>query len=577
MAFTKITSEDTANKGVVGLADTPNLSTQEMQKKFDELATDVIIPKFNKLSDELDSKSIDKKVSSEEITNIKINEDKQLETSNDGGVTWEATASSGHIIENGAGTQYPARARLQFSDNVVISDNPQQNKTFISVPAGEKGEKGESATITIGNVESGDEAHVENVGSDTDAIFNFTFPRGEHGSAATIRVGSVQSGQNASVFNSGTTSDAVFNFVLPKGDKGDTGTSFQIKGMYATYEELIAAHPTGSRGDAYAVGTSEENVIYNWNNDTKAWDNLGGLKGAKGDTGESATITVGTVTKGETTNVENVGTSEHAIFNFTLEQGAKGEKGDSATVSVGSVEQGDYPEVINVGTPQNAILNFKLQKGEKGEQGNPTVVNGKNGVNINLYATDIDMSDKEATKVSEKISNVSTSVNTLSNKVTTLEADVVKNTSVLTLEEINAGTEAELADKVPNANALKEVNNSLVANSKHFYFDYKDGKYGYNTNPNRGADTFVPFKKVFSKLSQKYKTSTVTVDLGFQPDFCSVYFVDTTYNHSSVYTNGVITAKNGVLDIKSITDNILTFTVRSDYLTLLISIVATNL
>ena len=493
MAFTKITSEDTANKGVVGLADTPNLSTQEMQKKFDELATDVIIPKFNKLSDELDSKSIDKKVSSEEITNIKINEDKQLETSNDGGVTWEATASSGHIIENGAGTQYPARARLQFSDNVVISDNPQQNKTFISVPAGEKGEKGESATITIGNVESGDEAHVENVGSDTDAIFNFTFPRGEHGSAATIRVGSVQSGQNASVFNSGTTSDAVFNFVLPKGDKGDTGTSFQIKGMYATYEELIAAHPTGSRGDAYAVGTSAENVIYNWNNDTKAWDNLGGLKGAKGDTGESATITVGTVIKGETTNVENVGTSEHAILNFTLEQGAKGEKGDSATVSVGSVEQGDYPEVINVGTPQNAILNFKLQKGEKGEQGNPTVVNGKNGVNINLYATDIDMSDKEATKVSEKISNVSTSVNTLSNKVTTLEADVVKNTSVLTLEEINAGTEAELADKVPNANALKEVNNSLVANSKHFYFDYKNGKYGYNTDSNRGADTFFPF------------------------------------------------------------------------------------
>ena len=461
MAFTKITSEDTANKGVVGLADTPNLSTQEMQKKFDELATDVIIPKFNKLSDELDSKSIDKKVSSEEITNIKINEDKQLETSNDGGVTWEATASSGHIIENGASTQYPARARLQFSDNVVISDNPQQNKTFISVPAGEKGDKGESATITIGNVESGEEAQVENVGSDTDAIFNFTFPRGEHGSAATIRVGSVQSGQNASVFNSGTTSDAVFNFVLPKGEKGDTGTSFQIKGMYATYEELIAAHPTGSRGDAYAVGTSAENVIYNWNNDTKAWDNLGGLKGAKGDTGESATITVGTVTKGETTNVENVGTSEHAIFNFTLEQGAKGEKGDSATVSVGSVEQGDYPEVINVGTPQNAILNFKLQKGEKGEQGNPTVVNGKNGVNINLYATDIDMSDKESTKVSEKISEVLTSVNAVSNKVNVLETEVIKNTSVLTLEEINAGTEAELADKVPNANALKEVNNSL--------------------------------------------------------------------------------------------------------------------
>ena len=49
-----------------------------------------------------------------------------------------------------------------------------------------------------------------------------------------------------------------------------------------------------------------------------------------------------------------------------------------------------------------------------------------------------------------------------------------------------------LAVKQLNTN-VNELNNSLVANSKHFYFDYKDGKYGYNTNPNRGADTFVPF------------------------------------------------------------------------------------
>lgn len=26
-----------------------------------------------------------------------------------------------------------------------------------------------------------------------------------------------------------------------------------------------------------------------------------------------------------------------------------------------------------------------------------------------------------------------------------------------------------------------------------FHFDYQDGKYGFNTDPNRGADTFVPF------------------------------------------------------------------------------------
>lgn len=53
MAFDKITADDTNGKGVVGLPDTPQLDTTSMQKKFDELATDVIIPKFNQLIDEL--------------------------------------------------------------------------------------------------------------------------------------------------------------------------------------------------------------------------------------------------------------------------------------------------------------------------------------------------------------------------------------------------------------------------------------------------------------------------------------------------------------------------------------------
>lgn len=69
----------------------------------------------------------------------------------------------------------------------------------------------------------------------------------------------------------------------------------------------------------------------------------------------------------------------------------------------------------------------------------------------------------------------------------------------LSLEEIEAST--NLDGKIPSAAALKEVNSSLVANSKHFYFDYKNGKYGYNTNPNRGADTFFPFKSSYETIS----------------------------------------------------------------------------
>lgn len=53
MAFTKITDEDLKDKGVIGLPDTPGLSTSEMQAKFEQTAREVIVPMFNQLVDEL--------------------------------------------------------------------------------------------------------------------------------------------------------------------------------------------------------------------------------------------------------------------------------------------------------------------------------------------------------------------------------------------------------------------------------------------------------------------------------------------------------------------------------------------
>lgn len=53
MAFTKITDGDLQNKGVIGLPDTPGLSTSEMQAKFEQTAREVIVPKLNQLVDDL--------------------------------------------------------------------------------------------------------------------------------------------------------------------------------------------------------------------------------------------------------------------------------------------------------------------------------------------------------------------------------------------------------------------------------------------------------------------------------------------------------------------------------------------
>ena len=126
------------------------------------------------------------------------------------------------------------------------------------------GPKGDAATVQAGTtttLPAGSDATVTNVGTTSDAVFNFAIPKGDTGPegpegpagadstvqgpqgppgadgadstvpgpagvAATIAVGNVTTltpGTNASVSNTGTTSAAVFDFGIPKGEKGDTG------------------------------------------------------------------------------------------------------------------------------------------------------------------------------------------------------------------------------------------------------------------------------------------------------------------------------------------------------------------
>lgn len=87
-----------------------------------------------------------------------------------------------------------------------------------------------------------------------------------------------------------------FNFGLVQGPQGmqgpagEDGRSFSVKGLYATLAALQNAHPTGAAGDAYAVGTADDNTIYIWSVDTSSWTDIGpimGPQGLQGPTGET--------------------------------------------------------------------------------------------------------------------------------------------------------------------------------------------------------------------------------------------------------------------------------------------------
>ena len=125
----------------------------------------------------------------------------------------------------------------------------------------------------------------------------------------------------------------------PQGPKGDSGDSYTVKGLYTTLSALQAAHPTGSEGDAWFVGTSDSNVVYQWDVDQSAWVNVGALKGPKGDTGDTG---------------PQGPQGPQGEKGDTGSQGEKGDKGDAFTYSDFTADQ---------------LASLKGEKGDTGPQG----------------------------------------------------------------------------------------------------------------------------------------------------------------------------------------------------------------
>lgn len=157
----------------------------------------------------------------------------------------------------------------------------------------------------------------------------------------------------------------------PQGPKGDPGDSYTVKGLYATLSALQSAHPTGSEGDAWFVGTSDSNVVYQWDVDQATWVNVGALKGPKGDTGETGPQGPQGL-KGET--------GPQGL------QGEKGDKGDAFTYSDFTAEQLASLKGEKGDTGPQGPKGDTGEKGPQGEQG-PAGQDGASYTVKGLYAT----------------------------------------------------------------------------------------------------------------------------------------------------------------------------------------------
>ena len=402
--FKKIEPADYADKGIRVKPNPLGLPVAEAQRAFDELVLDVTIPQFNILVDVLNNLQIDTRVPSENIKGIRINPDKVIEVTTDG-IAYEATGSSGHIVEDGTGKEYPQRSRLQFKNVVVADDEPNRRTVIEGVQGiqGEKGDKGDKG-------EKGDKgdkgdlgkAWLPNISSNGDLNWSqsdTTIP------PATVNIRGPQGVQGV---------QGMQGAVGPQGQQGIQGPR-GVQGIQGEQGERGPAGATGLQGLKGDKGDKGEPGAQGPQGATGATGAAGprglqgpqgvqgpigpqGLKGADGADGKSFVIQDVYSTLQALRNAIPTGDSyaymveadkNVYIWSETKKDwvalgqlqgpqgaqgpaGAQGVQGAAGTLSIKQVitgAAGTSASVVNEGTPENASLVITIPRGDKGEKG----------------------------------------------------------------------------------------------------------------------------------------------------------------------------------------------------------------
>ena len=295
-ALQKITDAQMDAKGVCSAPDILNGTAAQNKSVFDRLVRDLIAVYYNSLVDQLTALGVETTVqlpTAAGMKYIRLNADKVLETSMDG-KTWEATGSSGHVIVAPDGTILPQRSRMKFTNGTVEDVDGVTVITGVQGPQGIQGPRGETGAQGL----KGDRGYVLVPAIDDDGIISWSIqePSSTVPASRSIRgpqgIQGIQGPKGDQGQTGATGPQGVQGIQGPQGVAGKDGAdgkSFTILGMYATLQELMAAHPTGSTGDAYAVGTAASNTVYNWNTEKSIWEDLGPLRGPQGPQGEQGT------------------------------------------------------------------------------------------------------------------------------------------------------------------------------------------------------------------------------------------------------------------------------------------------
>ena len=267
--------------------------------------------------------------------------------------------------------------------NNAVSTYVTAHKEELKGDKGDKGDAGEKGD-TGAKGEKGDKG-------DTGA----TGATGANGITPTLKVGSTSTGNagtNASVTMTDNNNVYTLNFVIPKGEKGDTGAKGDagVKGQDGA-KGADGITPTLKVGTVTTLAAGSSATVTMSKNNNEYTLDFGIPKGNKGDTGASGgsgettvvnpTITIGTVTNGDTASATITGDSPNYTLNLVLPKGDKGDKGDvgvkgadgiTPTIAVGTTTTGEAGTNAGVTMSKSGTtytFNFVIPKGAKGDTG----------------------------------------------------------------------------------------------------------------------------------------------------------------------------------------------------------------
>lgn len=291
------------------LSDTPSadgVSAEQLKALFDGRTDEEILSAVNGVIDELVGpqaaaqigartgtvqQALDACVRSGDIKGIRINADQFIEITLDG-QTWQSAGSGGHLIVDGQGNAMPQRSRLTFTKAQVRDENGatvvegvigEKGETGPQGPRGEKGEqgpRGETGKAWLPSVDSSGTLRFSLSSAQTPpAPVSIRGPQGVPGAQG------IQGVQGPAGVQGIQGEQGPAGPQGARGPAGADGRDFKVLGLYGDLFSLQSAHPTGEAGQAYAVGTAQNNTIYLWDADAQSWCDIGALQGPAGPQG----------------------------------------------------------------------------------------------------------------------------------------------------------------------------------------------------------------------------------------------------------------------------------------------------